>query len=462
MALGSDGHRSSSRFFHRIESSNGLSRTFAVATVVLGVIGYIGFLTVNQAIFVKADRDVYVDSKEVFFPIVLDENFAEAVSEAGSRTQLLNDYGPDSIREELPSMSGYEGKRQATMALVFLLFSTVHFSFSVVVLTLPLPERRRPNRILLDSKEASKRFLVALTFPGSERALVEKVATELAHSLSKERVFYDRFYTSELAKPNLDTTLLSIYRAQSKLVVVFLCDEYQRRDWCGLEWRAVRSLIFERRDDEVMLVKLGDGQVEGILPIDGFIDAQRLEFHDIAGLILERLNQVIHRSSKPEAERAEIDDQSVARLRRDLLKAKASQQGAVCLNQLLNLLVDRPSDNILVILRDDYDFRSLEACFSDADQKLFECDRTMQTVLQSACLSDALYLVGKGFSITFEQSNSVERLLEDLCIKLADTVKSELLHEKEEQVGRKVFQLASRGNRDELLSWFGIDRADLD
>ena len=53
----------------------------------------------------------------------------------------------------------------------------------------------------------TRRFRVALSFPGEHRERVEKIAEALAGRLGRERVLYDRWYAAEFARPNLDTYL---------------------------------------------------------------------------------------------------------------------------------------------------------------------------------------------------------------------------------------------------------------
>ena len=79
-------------------------------------------------------------------------------------------------------------------------------------------------------------FKVALSFPGEKRPYVSTVASELKKRLGPGTVFYDRDFTAQLARPNLDTLLQRIYLNNTDLVVVFLCAEYEDKDWCGLEW----------------------------------------------------------------------------------------------------------------------------------------------------------------------------------------------------------------------------------
>jgi len=55
----------------------------------------------------------------------------------------------------------------------------------------------------------TKRFRVALSFPGEHRPFVSEVANVLATNLGKDRVFYDTFHEAELARPDLDVYLQS-------------------------------------------------------------------------------------------------------------------------------------------------------------------------------------------------------------------------------------------------------------
>jgi hypothetical protein len=95
--------------------------------------------------------------------------------------------------------------------------------------------------------ESPKRFRVALSFPGEQRPFVAQVAERLAADLGRQAVLYDAWYEPEFARPDLDTYLQSLYHDHSELIAVFFCADYERKEWCGLEWRAVRDLIKRRR-----------------------------------------------------------------------------------------------------------------------------------------------------------------------------------------------------------------------
>lgn len=102
-------------------------------------------------------------------------------------------------------------------------------------------------------------------------------------------MFYDKYYEAELARPNLDTFIQSIYHDQSELIVVFLCAEYEHKEWCGLEWRAVRDLLKKKDATAIMLMRFDDTHIPGLFSIDGYIDIANSSANEIAGLILQRL-----------------------------------------------------------------------------------------------------------------------------------------------------------------------------
>jgi hypothetical protein len=132
-------------------------------------------------------------------------------------------------------------------------------------------------------------FDISLSFSGEAREYVEAVALELVRASGPNRIFYDNFYKSQLARPNLDTLLQDIYGNRSRLIVVFLSKAYGDKPWCGIEFRPVREIISKKKDEMVMYVKTGEGQIPGVFITDGFIDAKTHTPSQLAPLIIERL-----------------------------------------------------------------------------------------------------------------------------------------------------------------------------
>jgi TIR domain len=133
------------------------------------------------------------------------------------------------------------------------------------------------------------RFKVALSFPGERREYVAAVAQELKQRLGDGVVFYDRDFTAQLARPNLDTLLQRIYLSNSDLVVVFLSEDYERKQWCGLEWRAIRAIIKNKSDHALMFMRFDDAIITGSFSIDGYVDLKDYSPVQAARMIVERV-----------------------------------------------------------------------------------------------------------------------------------------------------------------------------
>jgi tetratricopeptide (TPR) repeat protein len=142
-----------------------------------------------------------------------------------------------------------------------------------------------------DSPQGKRRFRVALSFPGEHRARVENIANALAARLSREKVLYDKWYAAEFARPNLDTYLSNLYHDESDLIAIFLCQAFNEKEWCGLEWRACRDLLKRKQDARLMFFRLDDADIPGLYSIDGYQDIRHMSDAEVAAAILQRLGE---------------------------------------------------------------------------------------------------------------------------------------------------------------------------
>lgn len=153
-------------------------------------------------------------------------------------------------------------------------------------------EKKKKNNSDIKSHHG-KRFKIALTFPGEYRDLVDNVAQKLVNIYGKECVLYDNNFRSEFARPNLDVYLQKLYSEESELIVVFFCKEYNEKNWCGIEWRSIRKLLNSKSDEQIMLIKCGDGSVSGLFDsVDGYIDASTTPTETLVEYITERYDKL--------------------------------------------------------------------------------------------------------------------------------------------------------------------------
>ena len=134
----------------------------------------------------------------------------------------------------------------------------------------------------------AKRFRIAFSFAGEKRAVVAKVAAILAKRFGKDAILYDKYFEAAFAHADLGMELPDLYHDETDLVVAVLCKDYEKKEWCGLEWRAIHALIKERKSSEVMLCRFDRAKVKGLFSTAGFVELDDKTPAQAAALIVER------------------------------------------------------------------------------------------------------------------------------------------------------------------------------
>ena len=137
----------------------------------------------------------------------------------------------------------------------------------------------------------TKRFAVGLSFPGAYRSRAKAIADYLSEVFTKDRILYDFYHEAEFARPDLDTYLQDLYLNQTELVVIFICNAYNEREWCGVEWRALRSRMNAKNKQSLMFLKLDEGMPDGYFGnVDGSVDITKKSDQEVFNLIIQRYN----------------------------------------------------------------------------------------------------------------------------------------------------------------------------
>ena len=113
----------------------------------------------------------------------------------------------------------------------------------------------------------------------------------LSRKLGPEKVLYDKWHDAEFARPNLDEYLANLYLHESDLIVVFLCEEYDKKKWCGLESRVWRELRLDGKDEMIMFLRLDKAAVRGVSPLDGYLPIGNISDVVVAAKILKRMGE---------------------------------------------------------------------------------------------------------------------------------------------------------------------------
>ena len=136
---------------------------------------------------------------------------------------------------------------------------------------------------------SSKRFRIAFSFAGEKRNYVKQVADLLAKQFGEDKILYDKFYEAKFAKAGLAFSLPELYHTETDLIVTVFCQDYDKKEWCGLEWNAIYGLIKQGKVEQVMLTRFNRVEGKGLYGLAGFIELDEKSPEETAKLILERL-----------------------------------------------------------------------------------------------------------------------------------------------------------------------------
>ena len=146
----------------------------------------------------------------------------------------------------------------------------------------------------------SNRFRIAFSFAGEKRTFVAEVAGILAGHFTKGSILYDKYHEAEFARSDLALHLPTLYFEETDLVVAVLCNDYDQKEWCGLEWKAIYGRLKKHEEREVMLCRFDQVEVAGLFELAGFVELDEKTPNELATLIMQRLELNEARPSSPD------------------------------------------------------------------------------------------------------------------------------------------------------------------
>ena len=156
-----------------------------------------------------------------------------------------------------------------------------------------------------------EKFLVALSYAGEQREVVRPIAEALEQRLGRGKVFYDRWFEAEIAGGDSDLKLQRIYGEQAELVVVCASREYNSKAFTLVEWATIRARAMKLRvageENRVLPLRVGDGEVEGLLANTIWMEARQKAPRQVAEAIVHRLRGFAPAAGIPAAFLAETN-----------------------------------------------------------------------------------------------------------------------------------------------------------
>lgn len=148
-------------------------------------------------------------------------------------------------------------------------------------------------------RQVPDKFLVAFSFAGDQRVIVRPIAEAVEAVLGRGTVFFDEWFEHFIGGADADLKLQAIYGEKSALVVVCVSGRYGGKPWPRAEHEAIRARLMHarasedpRERDSIFPIRVGDGDVPGILFNTIVLDVRARPPDETATLIIERLRLI--------------------------------------------------------------------------------------------------------------------------------------------------------------------------
>ena len=146
-----------------------------------------------------------------------------------------------------------------------------------------------PQELLAHMVPTARKYDVALSYAGEDRAYVSEVAKALR--LAEVDVFYDEFEEATLWGKDMYEHLSAVYRKNAAYCVMFVSKHYEAKHYPRLERRAAFARALIENNPYLLPVRFDDTEVEGLNPSIHYKDARVYSAQQIADFVLNQLRR---------------------------------------------------------------------------------------------------------------------------------------------------------------------------
>ncbi|MFY0602175.1 MAG: TIR domain-containing protein [Cyclobacteriaceae bacterium] len=132
-----------------------------------------------------------------------------------------------------------------------------------------------------------KEYQVGLSFSGTERGYVERVAQFL--NSSGISVYYDEYEKTNMWGKDLYQHLSVVYSKKCNYCIVFLSSSYAERLWTKHELKSAQEQAFRDNKEYILPVRFDNTEIPGISSTISYIDATATSPEELGKMVIEKL-----------------------------------------------------------------------------------------------------------------------------------------------------------------------------
>lgn len=136
--------------------------------------------------------------------------------------------------------------------------------------------------------EGEFEYEIALSFAGEDRKIAEEIANGLI--IDGVKVFYDRFYKTEMWGKKLTHYFQDVYGPKARFVIVLISKYYPIKDWTDFEFFIARGEAKKRKEEFILPLTLDDTKILGIHEDVGYLDLEKEGVEGVVDAVREKLN----------------------------------------------------------------------------------------------------------------------------------------------------------------------------
>src|ERR1700761_9462509 len=141
---------------------------------------------------------------------------------------------------------------------------------------------------MLSPPSKRRKYDVALSFAGEDRAFVERAADILRRK--GVSVFYDKYEEAALWGKDLYSHLSDVYGAQAKFTIAFVSIHYANKLWTNHERKSAQARAFEENAEYLLPARFDDTPIPGIPTTIGYIDLRRTTPEQLCEILIVKLS----------------------------------------------------------------------------------------------------------------------------------------------------------------------------
>ena len=138
---------------------------------------------------------------------------------------------------------------------------------------------------------------VALSFAAEDRSSAEELGSLLASN--HIRVFYDPYQPDDPWGKDVVDHLVNLYARKARVGVVFISQSYPLRKWTEQERKSARERAFRDPVEYILLLRLDDTQVPGMMETKSTRDLRQESMESIVRFLEEKLAQIRSQAGPP-------------------------------------------------------------------------------------------------------------------------------------------------------------------